>query len=86
MKLFAPLPVLAVLCSLAASAPAPVPEPYNYCPYANFNYCDVDSNYIVCVNGGPTFFTCTGGCQETCVENQPCTPRCDNGQPTSPPV
>jgi hypothetical protein len=84
MKFLATLAAAAALLSGFALA---APSPDQNCPFGgNWNYCDVDGTYTVCVNGNPKWFSCTGGCQAICPPaGGSCQSRCDNGVPTSPP-
>ncbi|KAI1467500.1 uncharacterized protein F4812DRAFT_399428 [Daldinia caldariorum] len=82
MRFTSVISIVAALCGLAAAAPTSITRPDGVCPYGgNWDYCDWDGLYVVCVNGNPTRYTCDGrGCQPLCPGDQPCTPRCNNGR------
>lgn len=86
MKFFSITTFATLLLSSNLASAVPTPDDPN-CPFGgNWNYCDIDDTYTVCVGGVPKWFSCTGGCQPICPpEGGSCTPRCDNGIPTSPP-
>ncbi|KAI1650319.1 uncharacterized protein F4817DRAFT_327445 [Daldinia loculata] len=84
MKFTTTISIIAAFCGFAAAAPSPAPAsalfPREDCPYGgNWNHCELNGLYVVCVNGRATKYTCDGGCQAICPEGQPCTPRCNNG-------
>ncbi|KAI0111602.1 hypothetical protein F4814DRAFT_423059 [Daldinia grandis] len=86
MKFTTTISIIAAFCGFAAAAPSPAPAsalfPREDCPYGgNWNHCELNGLYVVCVNGRAARYSCSGGCQAICPEGQPCTPRCDNGRP-----
>jgi hypothetical protein len=85
MKFLTPITALATTLAVRGLAAGAIRSDDQNCPFGgNWNYCDVDDTYTVCVNGSPTWFSCDGGCQPFCLtEGGTCQMRCDNAMPTS---